>query len=147
MGHAVNAKDWQNILKLLMLTMLSDGRTYERQADTFVDASVDLRSNMNVRGIQTRQMAMDWYIQNRKQLIDIQTGETFESDLLKLIDSLDTLPNKKPLIRTLKNLARRDHDLGKHGIGVVSKSKDRWSQSGPSITTDSTLPLRAVGES
>lgn len=127
MGHTVNAADWQNVLKLLMLTMLSDGRAYERQADTFVNTCATLRSNMGVRGIQTRQMTMDWYIRNRKDLVDMQTGETFESDLFQLIDSLDTLPNKKPLIRALKNLSVRDHEKEKPGIGIVTKSKERWT--------------------
>ena len=126
MVHSVTTVDWQNILKLLMLTMLSDGRVYEREADTFVNASLNLRANMNVGGIQTRQMTMAWYIRHRKELVDIQTGETFESDLLALIDSLDTLPNKKPLLRTLKNLARRDSERKESDIGIVSKSKERW---------------------
>jgi len=127
MGHTVNAVDWQNILKLLMLTMLSDGRAYERQADTFVDASVKLRSNMTVRGIQTRQMTMDWYIRNRKELVDMRTGETFEHDLLALIDSVDSIPNKKPLIRALKNLTGRDYEQDKYSVGIASKSKERWA--------------------
>ncbi len=122
MSHTVNSADWQNVLKLLMLTMLADGRAYERQADTFVDASFDLRSNMNVRGIQTRKMTMDWYIRHRQELIDIQTGETFEQDLLTIIDSLDVIPNKKPLIRALKNMAKRDDEAG-----ILSKSRERWA--------------------
>jgi len=122
MSHSVNSVDWQNILKLLMLTMLADGRAYERQADTFVDASFTLRSNMNVRGVQTRKMTMDWYIRNRQEIVDIQTGETFEQDLLALIDSLSAIPDKKPLIRALKNMAKRDDDAG-----IVSKSKERWA--------------------
>ena len=126
MVHSVKTVDWQNILKLLMLTMLSDGRVYEREVDTFVNASLNLRANMDVNGIQTRQMTMDWYIRHRKELVDIQTGETFESDLLALIDSLDTLPNKKPLLRTLKNLARRDSERKESDIGIVSTSKERW---------------------
>jgi len=126
MVHSVTTVDWQNILKLLMLTMLSDGRVYEREVDTFVNASLNLRANMDVNGIQTRQMTMDWYIRHRKELVDIQTGETFESDLLALIDSLDTLPNKKPLLRTLKNLARRDSERKESDIGIVSTSKERW---------------------
>ena len=126
MVHPVTTVDWQNILKLLMLTMLSDGRVYEREVDIFVNASLNLRSNMDVNGIQTRQMTMDWYIRHRKELVDIQTGETFESDLLALIDSLDTLPNKKPLLRTLKNLARRDSERKESDIGIVSTSKERW---------------------
>lgn len=102
--------------------MLADGRAYERQADTFVDASFDLRSNMKVRGIQTRKMTMDWYIRHRQELVDIQTGDTFEQDLLSIIDSLDGIPNKKPLIRALKNMAKRDDEAG-----IVSKSKARWA--------------------
>jgi len=89
-------------------------------------ASLNLRANMNVGRIQTRQMTMDWYIRHRKELVDMQTGETFESDLLALIDSLDTLPNKKPLLRTLKNLARRDSERKESDIGIVSTSKERW---------------------
>ena len=110
-----------------MLTMLSDGRSYEREADSFVNASLNLCSNMQVRGIHTRQMSMDWYIRNRKELVDIQTGETFENDLLALIDSLDTLPDKKPLLRTLKNLARRDLDRKGSELSIVARSKERWA--------------------
>jgi len=109
-----------------MLTILSDGRSYEREADAFVNASLQLRSNMGVRGYQTQKMSMDWYIRHRKELVDIQTGETFESDLLAIIDSLDTLPDKKPLLRTLKNLAKRDSERKKSDIGIVSTSKERW---------------------
>jgi hypothetical protein len=126
MVDTVNSADWQNVLKLLMLTMLSDGRNYERQVDTFVNASIDLRQNLNVRGVQTRQMTMDWYIRNRAELVDVHSGETFEHDLLALIDSLDTLPNKKPLIRALKNLARRDSERKETEQGVVSMSRERW---------------------
>jgi len=126
MVHSVNTIDWQNILKLLMLTMLSDGRSYERQADSFVNASLDLHANMAVRGIQTRQMTMEWYIQNRNELIEVQTGETFEHDLLNLIDSLETIPDKKPLLRTLKNLAQRDSERKGTNLSVVATSKERW---------------------
>jgi len=105
-----------------MLTMLADGRAYERQADTFVDATIVLRSNMKVRGVQTRKMTMDWYIRNRQDIVDIQTGETFENDLLALIDSLDTIPDKKPLLRALKNLSKREVETG-----IAAKSKARWA--------------------
>ncbi len=127
MSNSITNMDWQNILKLLMLTMLSDGRAYERQADTFVNASLELRSRLKVKGIHTRQMTMDWYIRNRKDLVDIQTGETFENDLLQLIESLDTIPDKKPLLRTLKNLAKSDRDRQAADSNILSASKARWA--------------------
>lgn len=127
MSNSITNIDWQNILKLLMLTMLSDGRAYERQADTFVNASLELRSRLKVKGIHTRQMTMDWYIRNRKDLVDIQTGETFENDLLQLIESLDTIPDKKPLLRTLKNLAKSDRDRQAADSNILSASKARWA--------------------
>jgi len=127
MSESVKPADWQNILKLIMLTMLSDGRVFEREADSFVEASFDLHTNLNVRGIQTRQMTMDWYIQHRKELIDVQTGETFETVLLELIDSLDGIPNKKPLIRTLKNLSKRDVDRDINSPAIIETSKARWA--------------------
>ena len=122
----VKTADWDNILKLLMLTMLSDGRVYEREVDTFVNTSMILRSQMQVSGMQTRRMSMDWYIEHRNELKDIQTGETFESDLIKLIDSLDLLPDKKPLLQCLKNIARPE--LGRSGCteGIIATSRKRW---------------------
>lgn len=126
MTQAVKSAEWQNVLKLMMLTMLSDGRAYERQVDTFVNASIELRSNMTVRGVQTRQMTLDWYIRNRQDIVDIQTGATFEQDLLDLIDSLDTIPNKKPLLRALKNLSVRESERKSHMPGIVTISKERW---------------------
>ena len=127
MVNSVNSMDWQNILKLLMFTMLSDGRAYEREADTFVNASLELRKNMNVRGIQTPQMTLDWYIRNRKELVDIQTGETFENDLLALIDSLESIPNKKPLLQTLRNLSKREFERKKKTPAIIETSKERWA--------------------
>ncbi len=127
MSNSITNIDWQNILKLLMLTMLSDGRAYERQADTFVNASLELRTKLKVKGIHTRQMTMDWYIRNRKKLVDIQTGETFENDLLDLIESLDAIPDKKPLLRTLKNLAKSDRDRQAADSNILSASKARWA--------------------
>ena len=71
MVNSVKPKDWDNILKLLMLTMLSDGRVYEREVDTFVNTSMALRSQMRVSGMmQTRRMEMEWYILNRKEIGD-----------------------------------------------------------------------------
>lgn len=126
MVDVVKTSDWDNILKLLMLTMLSDGRTYEREVDTFINTSLDLRSQMHVAGIKTRRMSMDWYLEHRDELKDIQTGETFQSDLLKLIDSLESLPDKKPLLRCLKNIARPE--LGRKGCteGIIATSRERW---------------------
>jgi len=86
-----------------------------------------LRSRLKVKGIHTRQMTMDWYIRNRKDLVDIQTGETFENDLLQLIESLDTIPDKKPLLRTLKNLAKSDRDRQAADSNILSASKARWA--------------------
>ena len=127
MSNAITNADWQNVLKLLMLTMLSDGRAYERQADTFVNTSLDLRTKLGVKGIHTRQMTMDWYIRNRTELVDIRTGETFENDLLALIDSLDTLPNKKPLLKALKNLTKLDETRSKKKITIAEASRERWA--------------------
>ena len=127
MVDLIKTSDWDNVLKLLMLTMLSDGRVYEREVDTFVNSSMTLRSQMDVSGMQTRRMSMDWYIEHRNELKDIQTGETFESDLLALIDSLESLPDKKPLLRCLKNVARPE--LGRTGCteGIIATSRSRWS--------------------
>lgn len=138
MSHTVNAREWQNILKLLMLTMLSDGRIYERQADTFVEASVKLRSDMRVRGFQTRQMTMDWYIRNREALVDIQTGQSFETDVLTLIDSIENIPDKEPLIRALKNLTAREADHDKYCLGIASKFKERLDGGSRRINAHST---------
>lgn len=127
MDYIVKRTDWDNILKLLMLTMLSDGRVYEREVDTFVNASAGLRSQMHVSGMQTPHMCMKWYIQHRSELVDMQSGETFESDLLALIDSLDSIPDKKHLLRSMKNLARPE--LGRSGAseGIIAKSRERWN--------------------
>ena len=127
MTDRITAVDWGNILRLLMLTMLSDGRIYEREADSFVDASVKLRGEVIVRGMQTRSMTMEWYIEHRRELIDMQSGETFESDLLNLIDSLEGVPDKKPLIRAMKNLSRPEFGRRDCMDSVIGKSRNRWA--------------------
>lgn len=125
MVDLIQTTDWDNILKLVMLTMLSDGRVYEREVDTFVNASMNLRSQMRVSGVQTRRMSMDWYIEHRNELKNILTGETFESDLHTLIESLDTLPDKKPLLRCLNTIAGSEQRSGCTD-GVIAASRKKW---------------------
>ena len=129
MVDIIKAPEWDNILKLLMLTMLSDGRIYEREADSFVNESMALRREMPVKGIQTRKMSLEWYIKNRAELIEISSGETFESDLLKLIDNLDILPNKKPLLKSMKNLSKPELGRSNSSEAIITKSRQRWVSS------------------
>lgn len=126
MQDLVSRQQWDNILKLLVLTMLSDGRAYEREVDSFLSASRTLRKDLPVVGIHTDQRSIQWYIKNKSDLIEIQTGQTFEADLLEIIDSLESIPNKKPLIRAMKNLALPEKGRDDYTEGVVSKSRKRW---------------------
>ena len=126
MRDLVSRQQWDNILKLLVLTMLADGRAYEREVDSFLNASRTLRKDLPVAGIHTDQRSIQWYIKNKSDLIEIQSGQTFEADLLEIIDSLDSIPNKKLLIRAMKNLALPERGRDDYVDGVVSKSRKRW---------------------
>lgn len=126
MHDLVSRPQWDNILKLLVLTMLADGRAYEREVDSFLSASRTLRKDLPVAGIHTDQRSIQWYIKNKSDLIEIKSGQTFETDLLEIIDSLKSIPNKKPLIRAMKNLALPEKGRDEYVDGVVSKSRKRW---------------------
>ena len=126
MHDLVSRPQWDNILKLLVLTMLADGRAYEREVDSFLSASRTLRKDLSVAGIHTDQRSIQWYIKNKSDLIEIKSGQTFETDLLEIIDSLESIPNKKPLIRAMKNLALPEKGRDEYVDGVVSKSRKRW---------------------
>ena len=126
MHDLVSRPQWDNILKLLVLTMLADGRAYEREVDSFLSASRALRKDLPVAGIHTDQRSIQWYIKNKSDLIEIKSGQTFETDLLEIIDSLKSIPNKKPLIRAMKNLALPEKGRDEYVDGVVSKSRKRW---------------------
>ena len=126
MVYIVQKSEWDNILKLLVLTMLSDGRNYEREVDSFVNTLVGLRGDVRATGVQTPRMSMEWYIRHRSELIDMKSGETFEDDLLALIDSLDSIPDKKPLIRSMKNLARPELGRSSCKEGIIATSRQRW---------------------
>ena len=126
MHDLISRPQWDNILKLLVLTMLADGRAYEREVDSFLSASRTLRKDLPVAGIHTDQRSIQWYIKNKSDLIEIKSGQTFETDLLEIIDSLKSIPNKKPLIRAMKNLALPEKGRDEYVDGVVSKSRKRW---------------------
>ena len=126
MRDLVSRQQWDNILKLLVLTMLSDGRNYEREVDSFVDTARTLRQNMPVAGILNDHMNIQWYIRNKSELIDIHSGNSFEADLLEIIDSLDSLPNKKPLLKAMKNLSKPEVARSKDAAGVVGLSRQKW---------------------
>ena len=129
MRNLVSGKQWDNILRLLVLTMLADGRSYEREVDSFLTASRNLRENLSVAGIQTDQKNIQWYIRNKSVLVEIHSGKTFETDLHEIIDSLDSLdsiPNKKPLLKAMKNLSLPEIVRGSHPDALFSKSLERW---------------------
>lgn len=122
----MSTTDWDNILKLLMLTLLSEGREYERQVDTFVGAAMKVHHNLEQSSFMSERRSIEWYISHCEELKDVVSGNSCAKDLNEVIKNLQSFPDKKPLLRAIRGIVRDCRNGGERASDILKKSKDQW---------------------
>jgi len=104
----MNAKYWNDVLQLLSIMILIDGKVYEEEVEAFKDAALTLRDMVDPKLMLTRHMAGDWFTQHRD---DLEIGVSlvfYESTVSKALKNLDEVEDKKGLLFALLKVAMSD---------------------------------------
>lgn len=104
----MNARYWNDVLHLLGMMILIDGKIYEEEVDAFTDAAISLRDIVDPNLMLTRHMAKDWFAGHRDRIINSIRPSCYESTIARTLKRLDDVDNKKDMIFALLKVAISD---------------------------------------
>lgn len=104
----MNARYWSDVLRLLCMMILIDGKVYEEELEEFKKAAIALRDIVDPNLMLTGHMAEDWFELNRDEIAIGVTTVFYESNVIKTLRNLDEVEDKKGLIFALLKVAMSD---------------------------------------
>ena len=93
----MNARYWTDVLRLLCMMILIDGKVYEEELEEFKSAALALRDMVDPKLMLTGHMAQDWFELNRDDIAIGVTTVFYESNVVKTLKNLNEVENKKGL--------------------------------------------------
>lgn len=104
----MNAKYWNDVLRLLSMMIVIDGKVFEEEVDAFTEAALALRDMVDPKLMLTRHMAEDWFSMHRDDIaISVQTV-FYDGTVKEALKNLDEVEDKKGLIIALLKVAMSD---------------------------------------
>jgi len=104
----MNARFWNDVLRLLCMMILIDGKVYEEELEAFKDAALTLRDMVDPKLMLTGHMAEDWFELNRDDIAISIQSVFYDGSVAKALKNLDAIENKKSLIFALLKVAMSD---------------------------------------
>jgi uncharacterized tellurite resistance protein B-like protein len=104
----MNGKSWNEVLRLLSMMILIDGKVFEEEIEAFKDAAIALRDMVDPSLVLTRHMAGDWFTQHRDEIAIGVSHVFYESTVSKTLERLNDIEDKKGLLVALLKVAMSD---------------------------------------
>jgi uncharacterized tellurite resistance protein B-like protein len=101
---------WDDVLMLLVVMMLSDGRVVEIELDMFDRAVEVLQNRLEPdEGAMPKNAARVWYEQNIERAHELARRDDFDAALVPLLVRLQALENRQTLLDSLADIADADY--------------------------------------
>lgn len=104
----MNARYWNDVLRLLCMMILIDGKVYEEEVEAFKDAAMTLRDMVDPHLMLTRHMAEDWFHLHRDDLSIGVSSVFMDTTIAKALNGLNEVEDKKGVIFALLKVAMSD---------------------------------------
>ena len=99
---------WTDILSLLSLMILADGRVYKEEVDTFKSAVVTLRDKLSVQTMLTEHMALEWFVVHKDEFLRLIGQGFLDAKVAELVGKLDYVDGKEHIADVLIQIALSD---------------------------------------
>jgi len=119
--------NWKYILKLLGLVIVADKRVLKEEVDTFLDVVSELRAVIDPTVYLTRQMARDWFMLNKVELLDVIDSLAYDTALCETLAPIKSLPHKLDVITGMVKIAVSGDDYSTVKRGLVKKTILYWN--------------------
>lgn len=120
-------KNWTDILMLLSMMVLADEKVYQEEVEAFKKAAVELKDMICPEVMLTEQMALDWFMLHRDDILDRMNTYNYPSAVTKVLENLSGLPDKKMFVMALLKIAVSDGFEHGSESKLINLASDYWN--------------------
>jgi len=127
MSNHIRDLDWSDVLTLLSMMVLADGKVYQEEMEAFKKAAIELRDLICPKVMLTEQMAFDWFTLHRDNILERMGTHNYPTAVAETLENLDVLPDKQMFVMALLKIALSDgveHGAESRLITMASKHWD-----------------------
>lgn len=136
---------WKHVLKLLSLIIVADKKVRKEEVDTYLDVVAELRTIIDPTVSLTRHMALDWFMLNKAELVEIIDSLAYDTVLLETLSAIKSMPYKLDVISGMVRIAVSDNDYSNVEKGLIKKTILYWNiPASPEKTVDYSAPEKQV---
>ena len=103
----MHKSQWTNVLSLLAVMVIVDGRVYKNEVDTFVSEAVALDKILNKETSFTNKLAFDWFVTKRDEIKTWGKPDGKKRHMIKHILALREHPHRKDILASMHRIALR----------------------------------------
>ena len=104
----MRANHWNEILRMLCMMVLADGKVYKEEVDTFVEAGMALRDELTPDMLLTRKMVLDWFVLHRAEISAGMDEFAYDNTLSSVLENLQDLADKRGVLAAMRKIALSD---------------------------------------
>jgi len=124
---AIGAGQWRLIMKLVGLMAVANGRLVKEDTDAFQNVMMELRAVVDPNLVMTKQMTLDWFVHNKKELTAVIDGLEYDSELIAIFKEIRTFPHKLDVITAMMRVGIADGDYGQIEKLFIKKTILYWN--------------------
>ncbi len=123
---------WEDVLMLLMVMMLADGRVLDVEIEAFEQAVTQLQDRLEPgEGALPAASLRLWYERNVHRARELTLREDFDSALVPLLVRLQTLDDRQALLDGLGHIADADMHRASSERDVITLASAFWGLVNP----------------
>ena len=122
----MNARYWNDVLHLLAMMILIDGKVYEEELEAFTEAAISLRDKVDPKLMLTGHMAKDWFAGHREDILNDIRPSCYDRTIKRSLKRLDEVENKKDLIIALLKVAMSDGQKHPSEEKLLNSACETW---------------------
>ena len=123
----IGASQWSNILKLVGLMAVANGRFVQDDMEAFKDAMMELRAVVDPTLVMTRRMAQDWMVIHKDELTAVVDGLEYDSELIAIFKEIRNFPYKLDVVTAMMRVGIADGDHGHMEKMFLKKTILYWN--------------------
>ena len=125
---------WTDILNILCLTILVDGKVYKEEVDAFLRVSRQMNNKISEGMMLTDKMLVDWFSVHKDQLAADLNANARGKFLTDHFCRVDDPKITGPLLECMLAISRSDQDFHNLEVSMVERAAKIWGWDLDSMT-------------
>jgi uncharacterized tellurite resistance protein B-like protein len=118
-------RHWEDLLRLMSLMVIADGRVLEEEIRVFVFRMMELRRKLAPDLMFSEGLVRDWFAAHREEISEHTDAERTVY-LMSALSGLDDFDRHKMLVESINAVARADGHRHDREMEIISTAAERW---------------------